>query len=52
MPNGGVFLCSSDTIELFDESQTNVNWTLTDDFVAFAHPSLLSIGTQHWRFCT
>lgn len=47
MPNGGVFLCSSDTIELFDESHTNIDWLLTDDFVAFAHPSSLSVGTQH-----
>jgi fucose-1-phosphate guanylyltransferase len=47
MPNGGVFLCSSDTIELFDESNINIDWLLTDDFVAFAHPSSLSVGTQH-----
>ncbi|UJR22283.1 hypothetical protein I4U23_025342 [Adineta vaga] len=47
MPHGGVFLCSSDTIELFDEPPTNVNWMLTEDFVAFAHPSSLSVGTQH-----
>jgi fucose-1-phosphate guanylyltransferase len=47
MPNGGVFLCSSDTIELFDESHTTIDWLLTDDFVAFAHPSSLLVGTQH-----
>jgi fucose-1-phosphate guanylyltransferase len=47
MPHGGVFLCSSDTIELFDESDINIDWLLTDDFVAFAHPSSLSVGTQH-----
>lgn len=47
MPHGGIFLCSSDTIELFDESHTNVDWLLTDDFVAFAHPSSLAVGTQH-----
>jgi len=47
MPNGGVLLCSSDTIELFDESYKNLDWLLTDDFVAFAHPSSLSVGTQH-----
>ncbi|CAF4592545.1 unnamed protein product, partial [Rotaria magnacalcarata] len=46
MPHGGVFLCSSDTIELFDESHANTNWLLTDDFVAFAHPSSLTVGTQ------
>ncbi|CAF3666941.1 unnamed protein product [Rotaria sp. Silwood1] len=50
MPHGGVFLCSSDTIELFDESHTYINWLLTDDFVAFAHPSSLSVGTQHGVF--
>lgn len=50
MPNGGVFLCSSDTIELFDEPNTNINWQLTDDFVAFAHPSSLITGTQHGVF--
>ncbi|CAF1515350.1 unnamed protein product [Adineta steineri] len=47
MPHGGVLLCSSDTIELFDESHTHTDWQLTDDFVAFAHPSSLSVGTQH-----
>lgn len=47
MPNGGVFLCSSDTIEFFDESNTQLDWTLSDDFVAFAHQSSLQIGTQH-----
>ena len=47
MPHGGVFLCSSDTIELFDASQDTLDWTLEDDFVAFAHPSSVSIGTQH-----
>ncbi|CAF2031603.1 unnamed protein product [Rotaria magnacalcarata] len=50
MPHGGVFLCSSDTIELFDESHANTNWLLTDDFVAFAHPSSLTVGTQHGVF--
>lgn len=47
IPNGGVFLCSSDTIELFDESTNDVQWTIDEDFVAFAHPSSLEIGTQH-----
>lgn len=47
MPHGGVFLCSSDTIELFDEAPANLTWTLTEDFVAFAHPSTLTVGTQH-----
>ncbi|CAF1680587.1 unnamed protein product, partial [Adineta ricciae] len=47
MPHGGVFLCSSDTIELFDEPAGNLDWTLAEDFVAFAHPSSLSVGTQH-----
>jgi fucose-1-phosphate guanylyltransferase len=47
MPNGGVFLCSSDTIELFDESHKTIDWYLTEDFVAFAHPSTVSVGTQH-----
>lgn len=47
MPKGGVFLCSSDTIELFDESDNKIDWQLTEDFVAFAHPSSVTIGTQH-----
>jgi hypothetical protein len=47
MPHGGVFLCSSDTIELFDESNRPIDWSLTDDFVALAHRSSVMIGTQH-----
>ena len=47
MPKGGVFLCSSDTIELFDESHSTTDWQMTEDFVAFAHPSSVAIGTQH-----
>ena len=47
MPEGGVFLCSSDTIELFDEATEKIDWTLNEDFVAFAHRSSVTIGTQH-----
>ena len=47
MPNGGVFLCSSDTIELFGESIDDHDWMLDGDFVAIAHPSSVNIGTQH-----
>ena len=50
MPEGGVFLCSSDTIELFDEPSENLDWSLNEDFVAFAHRSSVSIGTQHGVF--
>ncbi|CAF1573803.1 unnamed protein product, partial [Didymodactylos carnosus] len=42
----GIFLCSSDTIEIFD-CGNDINWWIKEDFVAFSHPSTVSVGEQH-----
>jgi len=45
--NGGVFVCCSDTIEVFDDC----DWQFEDQgFTALGHPSSLKVGTTHGVF--